>query len=375
MIAEIKGSIVGHERVKKLVYDSLAAGSLRLGHKLPSIREISKSLGGTPEIVRRGLLELASEGVLEIRHGSGAYVKRVPVHTDDKKNKEVLLWLSDLKPNWYNTSLLEALENLKLNKCHISIVGKNIEEKLKSVSGVIAVAPFEDELRALYKIIGGNLPIVSLSRSYPNISVPAVIEDGYHAAYDLTMWLLGHGHRRIAFVSQEDQQGYPYMTSRLRGWEAAICDSGLDPKSQPIHWLKLTTESSHRFFAAMREVFLKQDFDAIFCPLASCLEEAMRCDSMGEYSLSKRYGIAGIDRCASLEDVAYASHDFEGMIQASLDRIGDDPLSSEMLIVERVPMHLCFPDNSKRYGNLLNKSDVTANRIPVSTVSVESERE
>jgi DNA-binding LacI/PurR family transcriptional regulator len=349
MITEVQGSLTGHDRVKKTIYDSLAVGKLKLGHKLPSIREIGRSLGETPDKVRRGLLELASEGVLEIRHGSGAYVKSVPRHTDNKRNKDVLLWFSDMKPNWYNTSLLEALENLNLKKYVISIVGKNIEDKIRSVSGVIAAAPCEEELRALYDI-GGSLPMVSLSRSYLNISVPAVIEDGYHAAYDLTKWLIRHGHKRIAFVSQKSEQGFPYMVSRLHGWEAAMCDSGLDMKLQPIHWLKSVNENGHMFFSAMREVFLKHDFDAMFCPLASCLEEAMRCDSLDDLNLSKRFGIAGIDRCASLEGVAYASHDFERMIQAALNKVETCPLDSDVHAIERVPMKLSLPDSVKRSG-------------------------
>lgn len=57
----------------------IAGGTLRPGDQLPSIRELASALTVNPTTVVRVYSELAREGVLELRHGKGAYVALNPV--------------------------------------------------------------------------------------------------------------------------------------------------------------------------------------------------------------------------------------------------------------------------------------------------------
>jgi GntR family transcriptional regulator len=52
----------------------IAGGTLRPGDQLPSIRELASALAVNPTTVVRVYTELEREGVLEMRHGKGAYV-------------------------------------------------------------------------------------------------------------------------------------------------------------------------------------------------------------------------------------------------------------------------------------------------------------
>jgi GntR family transcriptional regulator len=51
-----------------------ASGALRTGEQLPSIRELAQSLAINPTTVVRVYTELEREGVIEMRHGKGAFV-------------------------------------------------------------------------------------------------------------------------------------------------------------------------------------------------------------------------------------------------------------------------------------------------------------
>src|SRR5205814_10722917 len=51
-----------------------ASGALKPGEQLPSIRELAQSLAINPTTVVRVYSELEREGVIEMRHGKGAYV-------------------------------------------------------------------------------------------------------------------------------------------------------------------------------------------------------------------------------------------------------------------------------------------------------------
>jgi GntR family transcriptional regulator len=49
-------------------------GAIKGGEQLPTIRKIAEELAMNPNTVARASRELEREGVIEVRHGSGAYV-------------------------------------------------------------------------------------------------------------------------------------------------------------------------------------------------------------------------------------------------------------------------------------------------------------
>lgn len=58
------------ERIKHAV----DTGSIRGGEQLPTIRKIAEELSMNPNTVARAYRELEREGVIDVRHGSGAFV-------------------------------------------------------------------------------------------------------------------------------------------------------------------------------------------------------------------------------------------------------------------------------------------------------------
>jgi GntR family transcriptional regulator len=53
-----------------------AAGELREGDVLPSVRELSRDLGVNPSTVVKAYAELERTGLVETRHGLGTFVSR-----------------------------------------------------------------------------------------------------------------------------------------------------------------------------------------------------------------------------------------------------------------------------------------------------------
>jgi GntR family transcriptional regulator len=56
------------------VKHALETGALRAGDHLPAIRKVAEDLVMNPNTVVRAYRELQHEGIIELRHGSGAYV-------------------------------------------------------------------------------------------------------------------------------------------------------------------------------------------------------------------------------------------------------------------------------------------------------------
>jgi GntR family transcriptional regulator len=57
------------------VKHAVETGALREGDQLPTIRQLAEDLVMNPNTVVRAYRELEHEGVVEVRHGSGAFIK------------------------------------------------------------------------------------------------------------------------------------------------------------------------------------------------------------------------------------------------------------------------------------------------------------
>ena len=53
---------------------SIATGSIKAGEQLPSVRRMAEDLVINPNTVVRAYRDLESEGLVELRHGSGVFV-------------------------------------------------------------------------------------------------------------------------------------------------------------------------------------------------------------------------------------------------------------------------------------------------------------
>ena len=58
------------------VKHAIETGALRAGEQLPSLRKLAEDLVVNPNTVLRAYRELEHEGVVEIRHGAGAFVSQ-----------------------------------------------------------------------------------------------------------------------------------------------------------------------------------------------------------------------------------------------------------------------------------------------------------
>ena len=61
------------------VRHAIETGALRPGDQLPGIRPLAEDLVINPNTVAKAYRELEHEGIIELRHGAGAFVANVPV--------------------------------------------------------------------------------------------------------------------------------------------------------------------------------------------------------------------------------------------------------------------------------------------------------
>lgn len=57
------------------VKHAIETGAIRAGEQLPSVRQMAEDLLINPNTVARAYRDLESEGIIELKHGSGAFIR------------------------------------------------------------------------------------------------------------------------------------------------------------------------------------------------------------------------------------------------------------------------------------------------------------
>jgi GntR family transcriptional regulator len=85
---------------------SVETGALRAGDQLPTIRKLAEDLVMNPNTVVRAYRELQHEGVIELRHGSGAFISEaIAAHAPVTRKAQTIV-----------QSALERLKSLGLTE-------------------------------------------------------------------------------------------------------------------------------------------------------------------------------------------------------------------------------------------------------------------
>jgi GntR family transcriptional regulator len=64
-----------YQQLMENVKHAIETGALRNGDQLPAMRKVAEDLVMNPNTVARAYRELEHEGIIELKHGSGAYVR------------------------------------------------------------------------------------------------------------------------------------------------------------------------------------------------------------------------------------------------------------------------------------------------------------
>lgn len=71
-----------YQRLARHIFDDLVGGRYAIGSRLPAERELCTEYGASRPAVREALIALEVQGYIDIRVGSGAYVRRLPGRED-----------------------------------------------------------------------------------------------------------------------------------------------------------------------------------------------------------------------------------------------------------------------------------------------------
>ena len=104
-----------YQQISGEIKNRLISGQLKIGDKLPSVREIAEEFKVNPNTVQRVFMELEKEGLTYAERGIGTFIKKDPTMVKYLREKEAekirIRFINEAKK--LGLSLEEILEDLQ----------------------------------------------------------------------------------------------------------------------------------------------------------------------------------------------------------------------------------------------------------------------
>lgn len=227
------------------------------GSRLPTERKLRDLFGVSRATIARALDELAAEGLVETRQGSGAYVQEASTPNAAKRLVAFITPhipratpLGDSLPVRVYSGIERRAADLGY---HLITASSNFsvdqEEELierfmrLGVDGVILQPVNYPEPRLRESASTDHLarrwqklPIVLTDIGFDEWRRPIVAFDNYRLGFDMTGALLEHGHRNILLMQTSSSRLHNAIHDRRRGWEAAMARAGIEIPGSYMDW-------------------------------------------------------------------------------------------------------------------------------------------
>jgi len=263
-------------QVKEKLRQQITSGHLSTNEAIPDERTLAKDLGLSRVTVRRAILELAQEGLLERIRGRGTFVRPLGPAGDPSTAARTTFAVvapfgrSEVKNSlFYHRILLgihdgasetgAAIVFRKLRRPYDEFVRELGAEA--GLDGLIVLGIVDQEL--LHCVAGLGGPVVLVDSAQPEggplvDQVGVINEEG---AYDAVSALIELGHRRIALFNFEPLT--QAARGRRAGYERALADHGIEADPAICISAPLTADEGYDAMARAFEAGL--DATAVFC--------------------------------------------------------------------------------------------------------------
>jgi GntR family transcriptional regulator of arabinose operon len=223
-----------YEKIKVKLVQQIEARILRPGDRLPSENELCQMFGVSRITAVRALTELAQAGIVVRKQGLGTFVaeiSRTARNGSPMTKPAVGLLLKQLSAP-FDLRIVKGVEYV-LSESGYDVVlysSRRSEDRelellaelgINPTCGVIALPMWKSaSIAAFQRFCQSGKPLVLIDMQVEGINCDIVTEDNVRGGYDLTAYLLQHGHRDIAFVPSLDL-GASTTQDRYQGYRQA----------------------------------------------------------------------------------------------------------------------------------------------------------
>lgn len=260
-----------YEQVKTAIRLRVQSGAWPVGHRLPTLRQLSADLNIAYATVERGVRELVEEGLLEGRKRGGTVVvepKRARLQTIGILGS--MTYRRMMENSRYGLSLLNHLQEHIIESQRTVVYNHwepdqpltSVFNDLSLIDAMLIFGPDKRGLAQIDDVIARGIPAIYLGVTV-NQDIPTIDSANTNDTYRAIRLLQSQGHQRIAYVTHPFFSGSPTSQQRQDGYRQAMKQSGikLDPKlildaefdKQAEKLLKLDPPPTALFYPSARE--------------------------------------------------------------------------------------------------------------------------
>ncbi|MDF7824513.1 GntR family transcriptional regulator [Pontiellaceae bacterium B12227] len=264
------------EKIAANITQEIITGNrLSKGDRLPTFREIQKLFEVSTSTINQAFSILEKEGFVELRRGSGCFVKRIP--ETRKRLASSPAQICAIFPNFSTHSsafhIYQGIEKAAQQYGYSVTINSNTsyeQEKeqvlgqIKADGGATILYPMPrtvKQFRTDYlKPLPPDSPLILLDICYPEQNRTSVVFDNYQAGYEITRRLIQEGHSRIVFkrLKSRDREFYHRSNDdRFKGYMAALKRAGL-PVFPELYWSEQFTTDTRSPNPQFSQEFLKE---------------------------------------------------------------------------------------------------------------------
>jgi len=239
-----------YRSITDVLRKQLTEGDLAAGSRMPALRELAKQFNVSTITVRQALRTLEQEGRLHCIPGVGTFVRpTIPrrVTTDQINVAFVTIEIEGAFTSEIAHSVEEECQQRGWSVQLFNAQGvpqleaRNLSRLTKSGANAAIIVPVHDNdnLEEMVKLKLAHFPFILVDRPISGLKVDVIASNHEKGAYLATEYLLNHGHRRILIVTEEPESSA--VAARIRGYEQALIDNGLEPLREWKAWIDQET--------------------------------------------------------------------------------------------------------------------------------------
>jgi DNA-binding LacI/PurR family transcriptional regulator len=226
------------EQIRRQVTWQIAAGQLKSGECLPSVRRLARQLSINLHTVRAAYQRLEADGLVLTRQGSGTHVlqfdlRRLVELSGRSRTGTIGVILPGMSNPFYHSFLAGIEQVLQQDQMLIFVCDAHEDPQVflryfaqlsaRQVDGIIATSFDPQHLLACEP--STDLPVVWVD--WPGCPGPVVNFDLQAAASLAVRHLLEHGHRRIGLITSEGHAAN--VDAMNTGYSRALQEAGIAP--------------------------------------------------------------------------------------------------------------------------------------------------
>jgi DNA-binding LacI/PurR family transcriptional regulator len=284
-----------YQQIKDILRGGIASGRFKANTPLPDKETLALELGVSAMTLRRAMIELSREGILERVRGRGTFVRGACLPQVRKRSATGTIAVvmpydqEEVRLTTFYHRILQGIHtaagplNLPLTIRKVTQPYANFVADLrmdKTVRGVIIVGFDRDPL--LQELTRLTVPAVLLDSIQP--STGTAFDEVNHAdeegAYRAVTALIELGHRDIGLIIAHPQS--PFFHARRMGYERALTSHGIAVREERIFHTGFTSRAA---YGCMHQLIQAGNLPtAFFCTgdelavgvMAAALESGMR---------------------------------------------------------------------------------------------------